>query len=279
MIQAIHHIQLAIPRGGEDDARPFYIGVLGMTEIPKPANDSRKGGAWFLSGTAHVHLGVEDDFRPARKAHPALLVNSVNTIEERCVEAGSEVAHDVPLHGYARLFVYDPFGNRIELLEPLTAITAMDGDASIAEFAANLFRQSYGAWMRKEDVDDYIAKSYRPSSFAGGVILLEHGGERAGFAQLRPAARPPDLALEAPVELGRFYLDQRFHGSGLAGRLMDAVIEKARAAGGRNLWLSVWQHNHRAIAFYERCGFAKVGTMPFIVGSDVQTDHVMLREL
>jgi ribosomal protein S18 acetylase RimI-like enzyme len=279
VITAIHHIQLAMPRGREDDARAFYCGVLGLTEIPKPENDSRRGGAWFFSGSANVHLGVEDDFRPARKAHPALLVDDVAAIEKRCKAAGVEVAHDTPLAGFERLFVYDVFGNRIELLQPVTTVRAMDGDREVAVFAARLFREAYGAVMRKSDIDSYITQHYSASSFAGGVLLLEHGGERAGFAQLKPGAAPPGISLDAPVELGRFYVDRRFHGSGLARQLMDAVIDAAKSAGGKNLWLAVWQHNHRAIHFYEKNGFRKTGTMPFILGSDIQTDDVMLREL
>lgn len=108
-----------MPRGGEADARAFYGGVLGMTEQPKPEHLARRGGAWFRSGEAEVHLGVEDDFRPAKKAHPALLVANLQALIYRCVAAGFAVSTDEPLPGYDRAYVADPFGNRIELLEPL----------------------------------------------------------------------------------------------------------------------------------------------------------------
>ena len=119
MIRALHHVQLAMPRGREDDARAFYRDVLGMTEQPKPQNLAKRGGAWFSAGDAQVHLGVEDDFKPAKKAHPALLVTDLKTLIERCTQAGYQVNTDEPLPGYDRAYVTDPFGNRIELLTPV----------------------------------------------------------------------------------------------------------------------------------------------------------------
>jgi catechol 2,3-dioxygenase-like lactoylglutathione lyase family enzyme len=119
MIRALHHVQLAMPRGREADARRFYADVLGMVEEPKPETLARRGGAWFSSGDAHVHLGVEDDFKPAKKAHPALLVVNLQALLERCKAAGFAVNRDEPLPGYDRAYVADPFGNRIELLEPV----------------------------------------------------------------------------------------------------------------------------------------------------------------
>ena len=118
MIVGLHHVQLAMPRGREAEARAFYVSVLGMTEKPKPMNLAKRGGAWFSSGTAEVHMGVEDDFHPALKAHPALLVSSLENVVERCRAAGFEATTDEPLPGFNRVYVKDPFGNRIELLEP-----------------------------------------------------------------------------------------------------------------------------------------------------------------
>lgn len=116
-ILALHHVQLAMPRGREDDARAFYVDVLGLTEKPKPEHLAKRGGAWFTSGTAEVHIGVEDDFRPARKAHPALLVSELAELTARCTAAGFKVSRGEELAGYDRADVVDPFGNRIELLE------------------------------------------------------------------------------------------------------------------------------------------------------------------
>ena len=116
-IVGIDHIQLAMPAGREDEARAFYARLLGIPEIAKPPELAKRGGAWFESGPLKIHLGVEADFRPARKAHPALLVGDLRALVERLRTAGVEVRDD-PMEGHYRVYVADPFGNRIELLEP-----------------------------------------------------------------------------------------------------------------------------------------------------------------
>lgn len=117
-IYALDHMQLAMPHGEEEVARWFYIGVLGLTEVPKPPNLLARGGVWFEGGSLRLHLGVELEFRPARKAHPALLVRNLPALLDRCRERGVDVVKDEPLEGYERVYVADPFGNRIELMEP-----------------------------------------------------------------------------------------------------------------------------------------------------------------
>ena len=117
-VKGLHHVQLAMPRGREDDARAFYIDMLSFKEKPKPPHLASRGGVWFTSGDAEVHLGVDDDFRPALKAHPALLVTDLQSLLQRCQTSGFKVTTDQPLPGYQRAYVADPFGNRIELLEP-----------------------------------------------------------------------------------------------------------------------------------------------------------------
>jgi catechol 2,3-dioxygenase-like lactoylglutathione lyase family enzyme len=119
-ILGIDHVQLAMPPGREDEARAFYAGLLGLPEIPKPPELARRGGAWFETAAVKLHLGVEADFRPARKAHPALLVGGLRALVQRLREAGVEVIED-PLEGHHRVYVADPFGNRIELIEPAPA--------------------------------------------------------------------------------------------------------------------------------------------------------------
>jgi len=121
MIVALHHVQLAMPPDRELEARRFYCDVLGMTERAKPENLAKRGGAWFTSGSAEIHLGVEADFRPAKKAHPALVVSDLDTLRQRCLEAGVDVKPGEALAGYDRAYVTDPFGNRIELLQPAEA--------------------------------------------------------------------------------------------------------------------------------------------------------------
>ena len=120
-IYGLDHVQLAMPAGQEDLARAFYGGTLGLTEIPKPPQLAGRGGVWFSCGPLQVHLGVEQDFRPARKAHPAFLVEQLDALSQRCREAGIDLVPDEPLEGRRRIFVYDPFGNRIELIEPLAS--------------------------------------------------------------------------------------------------------------------------------------------------------------
>ena len=120
MISGLHHVQLAVAAGSEPALRRFYGGVLRMTEIPKPAALAVRGGAWFRSGTAELHLGVEADFRPARKAHPGLLVDDLDAIVARLADAGRDIRLDDLLPGYRRCYVDDPCGNRLELLTPVS---------------------------------------------------------------------------------------------------------------------------------------------------------------
>ena len=120
-ILALDHVQLAMPEGGEHQARLFYAGLLGLAEVPKPANLIARGGVWFERGTARVHLGVERNFAPARKAHPAFLVDDLAAVAKAELAVGGVAAReDEPLRGLqARAYVSDPFGNRIELMQLL----------------------------------------------------------------------------------------------------------------------------------------------------------------
>jgi catechol 2,3-dioxygenase-like lactoylglutathione lyase family enzyme len=116
-ILRIDHVQLAMPPGSEARARAFYAGLLGLNEVPKPAELAKRGGAWFELGSVKVHLGVEEDFRPAKKAHPALIVEGLNELVAKCEQAGHKTKRDGSFDGYNRVHVEDPFGNRIELME------------------------------------------------------------------------------------------------------------------------------------------------------------------
>jgi catechol 2,3-dioxygenase-like lactoylglutathione lyase family enzyme len=118
-VTSIDHVQLAMPPGREPDARAFYEGLLGIPEVPKPPNLEKRGGCWFARGSLKIHLGVEPDFRPARKAHPALLVEDLAGFVTRLEAAGYVCSNDEPLEGHNRVYVNDPFGNRIELIEPV----------------------------------------------------------------------------------------------------------------------------------------------------------------
>ena len=114
----IHHVQLAMPDGEDDVAVHFYGEVLGLQRVPKPDELSPRGGVWFRSGTLEVHLGVEEGFQPAVKAHPAFLVAGLAALRERIESNGYKVSDTVPISGFERIYVRDPFGNRLELIEP-----------------------------------------------------------------------------------------------------------------------------------------------------------------
>ncbi|MEO9461220.1 MAG: VOC family protein [Marinomonas sp.] len=115
-ITGLDHVQLAIPKGGEDTARAFYAGLLGMAEVAKPANLSPEG-CWFESGSVSLHIGVDPKFSPATKAHPALLVGNLSALRQDLESAGIQTKDDEPLDGYKRFFAKDPFGNRIEFMQ------------------------------------------------------------------------------------------------------------------------------------------------------------------
>ena len=117
MIEAPDHVELAVPIGGEDEARNFYAGLLGIGEVPKPPHLARRGGCWFENGAIKVHLGIETDFRPAHMAHYAFRVADLVIRAKRLAEARFSVTEDEPLAGFDRCYVDDPFGNRIELME------------------------------------------------------------------------------------------------------------------------------------------------------------------
>ncbi|MFZ1743212.1 MAG: glyoxalase [Pontixanthobacter sp.] len=120
-ILGIDHVQLAMPRGAEDTARAFFIGILGLVEIAKPADLALRGGCWFANsgsgGTANIHLGVEEPFVPAKKAHPALLVDDLAALRRTLDAANVAFTDGKPLDGYMRGDICDPFGNRIELMQ------------------------------------------------------------------------------------------------------------------------------------------------------------------
>ena len=115
MALRLDHVQLAMPPGQEDTAERFYCDVLGLVRVPKPPALAARGGCWFVDpdGGAHVHLGVEADFRPARKAHPAFVVDDLDAVVARA----AAVRWDDELPGVCRCYVDDPFGNRIELID------------------------------------------------------------------------------------------------------------------------------------------------------------------
>ena len=121
-LQLIDHVQLAMPTGEEERARAFYRDLLGLPEQPKPPELAQRGGAWFETDAVKVHLGVEAPFTPARKAHVAFRVDGVRDLALRARIAGYEVKDDDELPGFERVYIYDPFGNRLEFMTPLEGV-------------------------------------------------------------------------------------------------------------------------------------------------------------
>ncbi len=174
------------------------------------------------------------------------------------------------------------------MAERLTTIRhAAPGDAAaLAEFAARTFRDAFETDNTPENMALYLASSYGPDlqaaelRNAGIVTLLAEGDDRlAGYSQLRQGPAPDCVEGPSPIELWRFYVERAWQGRGVAQTLMAATIDAASSRGAGTVWLSVWEWNHRAQAFYRKCGFEDRGEKTFILGTDRQTDRVMALDL
>ncbi|MCO5992811.1 VOC family protein [Actinoallomurus rhizosphaericola] len=122
LLTGLHHVQLAAPPGSEPRMREFYAGELGLTEVPKPPVLATRGGVWFRAPGIEVHIGAEADFRPARKAHPGIIVSDLDALADRLRAAGHRIRPDDLLPGYRRFYVDDPVGNRLEFLQPVATV-------------------------------------------------------------------------------------------------------------------------------------------------------------
>ena len=159
--------------------------------------------------------------------------------------------------------------------------------AALSEFGARTFFETFAADNTPEDMARHLASAWNPELQRAEIedpqldtlLAVDGDGRFAGFAQLQAGRAPACAVTRSPVELKRFYVDKPWHGQGVARELMAAVEQTARARGARELWLGVWERNQRAQAFYAKSGFRPVGTQIFVVGSDPQTDQVMLKEL
>jgi catechol 2,3-dioxygenase-like lactoylglutathione lyase family enzyme len=118
VLSHLHHVQLAMPPGREDEARAFFVDALGMVEIEKPPVLEARGGAWFRDGGVEIHLGIEDPFTPSRKAHPGVVVGNLDEAARRVATTGQDVTWDADFPGFRRFYAHDPFGNRLEFLQP-----------------------------------------------------------------------------------------------------------------------------------------------------------------
>jgi GNAT superfamily N-acetyltransferase len=168
---------------------------------------------------------------------------------------------------------------------PFVLLAATPADAArLAEFGARTFRETFAADNSVEDMERHLASAWSPPLQLREIqdpgidtrILADTNGRWLAFAQLRANHVSDGVPAEGSIELWRFYVDQPWQGRGVAGTLMQAVKECARRRGATSLWLGVWERNARAQAFYRKHGFERVGRKVFVVGSDPQTDDVML---
>lgn len=159
--------------------------------------------------------------------------------------------------------------------------------AQLADFGARTFRDAFAADNTDEDMRAHLDASFSPGTqrreiedpSIDSLILVDATGRWLGFAQLRTESRAPGVPPAGSIELWRFYVDQPWHGKGVAGALMAGAKQRAAKRGATSLWLGVWERNARAQAFYRKHGFEKVGRKTFVVGSDPQADDVMLCRL
>lgn len=156
----------------------------------------------------------------------------------------------------------------------------------LSQLAEKTFRDAFVDDTTPADMDHYVEEAFSPAVIAGEVadesstfLIAEDGSGAIGYAKLRDGEVDSSISGERPIELQRLYLLQTALARGVGARLMEACLDVARGAGFRTVWLGVWEHNHRAIRFYERWGFRRVGEHTFTIGEDDQVDIVMEREV
>jgi ribosomal protein S18 acetylase RimI-like enzyme len=174
-----------------------------------------------------------------------------------------------------------PSATRIRIRRATT-----DDAAALSSFAARTFAEQFGSDNTAENMALHLSRAFGESIQRREIenpsmitLVGESDGALAAFAQLRRGSAPSCVAGASPVELYRFYVDRPWQGRGVAHQMMGAVDHAAREFKGTTLWLAVWEHNPRAIAFYGKCGFVDVGSQSFVLGTDEQTDRVMARLL
>ena len=169
----------------------------------------------------------------------------------------------------------------------ITVRPAVSSDvASLAELAARTFRDTFAADNAPDDMAHHLAAAYGPVQQGRELadpnvitLLADASGQLAGYAQVRHAPAPACVVGDAPIELWRLYVDRGWHGRGVAQELMRCIELEAQRRGARTLWLGVWERNERAKAFYRKWNFVDVGSHVFRVGSDAQTDRILVRPI
>jgi ribosomal protein S18 acetylase RimI-like enzyme len=242
MIAGVDHVQVAAPPGGEDDARAFYGDLLGLSELPRPERLRPRGGVWFAVGDEQLHVGIEEPFAPARKAHPALAVpraGDLRALADRVAAAGHEVRWDGP-----RFYVADPFGNRLELLAPHAEVAVRDLRDDERPWAARVLRERWG------DVVVASGRALRPAELP--ALVAEADGERAGLLTYVLDGRDCELVTVDALTIG----------AGIGGALVEAVAGVATEAGAALVRLVTTNDNLPALRLYQRHGFRLVALRP-----------------
>ncbi|HUQ12356.1 MAG TPA: GNAT family N-acetyltransferase [Steroidobacteraceae bacterium] len=171
-----------------------------------------------------------------------------------------------------------------EVMKQIELEATTEQATKLAEFGARTFYESFAADNTEEDMRRHLESAWSPDKQLAELrnpdidtlILTDDGGRWLGFAQLRANKISDGVPAQGSVELWRFYVDKPFHGKGVASGLMNRAKQRATHRGATSMWLGVWERNERAKAFYAKHGFRKVGAQVFVVGSDPQTDDVML---
>lgn len=247
----LDHVQLAMPAGGEDTAREFYRDVLGLIELAKPAPLAVRGGVWFASGPVQVHLGIEADFRPARKAHPAFLVSELEALLARCRSAGVEVVVAETVDGNRRVHVYDPFGNRLELIEPALVGLSVQAEDPFSDTATLLIRELSDllGQMYGDDGSGNFAPAHVCVPRSGFVIARLHG-RPVGCGALRPLN-------EATAEIKRMYVAPAVRRLGVARRILRELERLATGFAYQSIWLETGNEQPGAISMYQAAGYRR----------------------
>lgn len=223
-VEGIDHVQLAMPAGGEDAARRFYGDLLGLPEVPKPMAARARGGCWFEAGALRLHLGVEADFRPARKAHPALVVSRMTELCERLQAAGVAVEPGAPLAGRARRFASDPFGNRLELIAATGDLLLRDERAQDAEALDTLHTAAF-----EGPAEAQLVARLRAADAIAVSLVAESAGDLLGhivFSPLEVPGAPAPVAALAPMAVAPGH--QR---RGIGAALIRAGLTRCLDAG------------------------------------------------
>ena len=269
---AIDHIQIAIPEGKEELARSFYGGVLGLPEVDKPENLTNRGGVWFERGTLKVHLGIDPDFTPAKKAHPGFLVADLSSLSERLRSEGYDVNSGSQLPRFRRAFTNDPFGNRIELLQATTTFEAKYKDLCTEK---SVLMIQLADQSQVQEICDVLIRSIDKLCYAdhqnSQEILnkwLKNKNEESVKKWISDPSAKLFVALENDEVRGVGQINEKGHillcyvapeasGQGIGQSLLNAMESRAVSLGLKRITLV---STTTAKKFYERNGYELTST-------------------